>query len=368
MTFCACFVHTKNRKPSLIAKVLSKNLLLVAAFALLALAACTPLASAETAPPTAHLHPALTLPASAPSTDAVLPISTTPAGTVPPALAKTPQISPTGTPSSTPEPTPLVFAVIGDFGLAGQPEADVAALVSGWNPALIITTGDNNLKQGSAKTIDANIGQYYHQYIHPYAGEYGEGARTNRFFPTLGNHDWDTDHAQPYLNYFELPGNERYYDFIWGPVHFFALDSDSREPDGVGRSSIQAQWLRTALANSASPWNVVYFHHPPYSSANHGDTDWMQWPFARWGADIVISAHDHVYERLFVNGLTYLTVGTSGNPNLYGFDAGQIHPGSQVRYRDDFGALRVEVTETEFTFSFISRSGKVIDSCALPSP
>ncbi len=86
------------------------------------------------------------------------------------------------------------------------------------------------------------------------------------FFPTLGNHDWYTNDAQPYLDYFTLPGNERYYDFVWGPVHFFALDSDEHEPDGVNAGSAQAAWLQQGLAASTSPWNIVYTHYPPYSS------------------------------------------------------------------------------------------------------
>src|SRR5262245_59291227 len=82
------------------------------------------------------------------------------------------------------------FAVIGDFGLAGQPEADVANLVKNWNPSFILTIGDNNYELGEASTIDANIGQYYHDYISPYTGSYGSGSASgNRFFPTLGNHD-----------------------------------------------------------------------------------------------------------------------------------------------------------------------------------
>ena len=54
--------------------------------------------------------------------------------------------------------------------------------------------------------------------------------------------------GKPYFDYFTLPGNERYYDFTWGPVHLFALDDIESEPDGVGASSIQAQWLKAGLA------------------------------------------------------------------------------------------------------------------------
>lgn len=103
---------------------------------------------------------------------------------------------------------PVRFAVIGDYGLAGQRSSAVAALVKSWQPDFIITTGDNNYYYGEASTIDANIGQYYHQFIHLYAGQYGPGATTNRFFPSLGNHDWNADlGVQPYLDYFTLPGN-----------------------------------------------------------------------------------------------------------------------------------------------------------------
>ena len=87
-----------------------------------------------------------------------------------------------------------------------------------------------------------------------------------------------------------------------GPVHFFALDSDENEPDGVGSSSVQAAWLKRGLAGSTSNWNIVYFHHAPYSSGMHGSTTWMQWPFAAWGAQAVLTGHDHTYERLLVDG------------------------------------------------------------------
>ena len=81
------------------------------------------------------------------------------------------------------------FGVIGDFGFAGTPEADVANLVKSWNPEFILTVGDNNYDTGSAATIDANIGQYYHEFIGDYTGSYGAGSATNRFIASLGNHD-----------------------------------------------------------------------------------------------------------------------------------------------------------------------------------
>lgn len=255
------------------------------------------------------------------------------------------------------------FAVIGDFGFAGQAEQDVADLVKSWDPDLVVTVGDNNYDYGAASTIDTNIGQYYHKFISPYSGNFGAGDTVNRFFPCLGNHDWVAAGAIPYLDYFTLPGNERYYDFIRGPVHFFAIDSDPHEPDGDSATSVQADWLRTKLAASTSTWKIVYFHHPPYSSSSvHGSTASMQWPFRQWGASAVLSGHDHTYERLMRDSLLYLVTGLGGR-SIYPF--GSFLPESRFRYNADYGAMLVTANSDSICFQFISRTGSAIDRTTL---
>ena len=290
-----------------------------------------------------------------------------PTSTPPPTATPPPTPTPTAIPSHTPQPSPtpiptVRFAVIGDFGEAGPGLEGVADLIDSWQVDLIITTGDNNYPVGSPKTIDENVGQYFHEYIYPYTGEYGPGAEINRFFPTLGNHDWMWDNAQPYLEYFELPGNERYYTFTWEFIDFYAISSDWAEPDGIGKNSDQAAWLQQALAASSSPWQVVYFHHAPYSSGYHGPTDHMQWPFTEWGTDMVFTGHDHHYERLIVDGLTYFIVGNCGGPI---YDIPSLYPGSQSRYRDDYGALLVEASPEEMRFWFYNIEGELVDEGVL---
>ena len=211
----------------------------------------------------------------------------------------------------------VAFVAIGDFGDDSPSEAAVAARVRSSSPDVVITLGDNNYPSGERRTIDANVGKYYASFIQPYHGEYGPGADRNRFFPSLGNHDWRTRDLEPYLDYFELPGNERYYDFVWGPVHFFALDSDPSEPDGTDVDSTQARWLRAGLDRSTAPWKVVYMHHAPFSSGEHGSTRNMQWPYQSWGADLVLAGHDHHYERIGRDGTVYLGNGLSGSPKVY---------------------------------------------------
>jgi len=271
------------------------------------------------------------------------------------------------------------FGAIGDYGNNSSNEQAVANLVNSWSPDFVITTGDNSY--GSA-SIDINIGKYYHNYIGNYTGTYGSGSTPNRFFPSLGNHDYsDGGGLTAYTNYFTLPGadipssntsgNERYYDFIQGPVHFFAINSNSIEPDGRISTSTQAQWLQTQLANSTSPWKIVYFHHPPYTSGSvHPNTTEMQWPFQDWGATAVLSGHNHNYERILKNGFPYFITGNGGQ-SLYGFNS-TPEPGSVVRYNASYGAMLIEASSDRITFDSYSiaggGSGTLVDTYTLPEP
>ncbi len=251
------------------------------------------------------------------------------------------------------------FAVISDYGVDNAHELAVSTLVKSWSPDFIITCGDNDQYYGAASTFDADVGKYYSDYILNYHGSYGTGSATQRFYPVLGNHDWATASAAAYLDYFTLPGNERYYDFVQGDVRFFALDSYSGEPDGNTATSAQAFWLKEQLAASTSAWNVVYFHHPAYSSGIHGSSSWMQWPLREWGASVVFSGHDHDYERLLIGGLPYFVVGTGGAtmyPFLTSID------GSRFRYWGEHGAMLVEATDDRIDYWFYNTDGTLIDS------
>jgi len=145
-------------------------------------------------------------------------------------------------------------------------------------------------------------------------------------------------------------------------VHLFALDNIESEPDGVGVSSIQANWLYTSLGASTSAWNIVYMHYPAYSSGLHGSTDWARWPYKDWGAQAVLAGHDHTYERLDEDNLPYFVNGLGGG-GIYDFP--NILVGSRVRYNEDYGAMRIEATESYMLFEFINRSGEVVDSYEL---
>ena len=275
------------------------------------------------------------------------------------------------TPAAAAPSSTVRFAAIGDYGWAGSGEQQVADLIEGWSVDFIITQGDNNYEDGESQTIDQNIGQYYQAYIGNYTGSYGFGSTSNRFFPALGNHDWRTEISglpQVYLDYFTLPGNERYYRYIKGPVEFFVLDSDAREPDGITFNSVQGQWLKNALADSTAEWKIVYMHHSPYSSErsspNNGSRPLLQWPYDAWGADAVISAHDHVYQRLKAGDIPYFVNGLGGK----GIRAlGPDLPETVVQHNGNYGAMLITADAESITFEFyyVDDGGIPIDSLTL---
>ncbi len=282
-------------------------------------------------------------------------------------------------PRSSPSPTAtsganaVRFAVIGDYGSGDAKEGEIASLVKGWKPDFITTVGDNNYPRGETSTIDRNIGQFYHEFIFPYKGTYGAGATSNRFWPIYGHRDWDNDgvdiatplSGKPYHDYFTLPGNGRYYDFVDGPIHFFMLSTDRyREPDGASSTSIQAKWLQSRLAASKARWKLVDAQHAPNTAAASvagvGGSIWMRWPYAAWGATAVLAGYYHSYERILRDGIVYFVNGISGGNYISGFAYPPVR-GSQVRYNDDHGAMLVNANSSRIIFQFITRTGSVID-------
>ena len=246
----------------------------------------------------------------------------------------------------------IKFAVVADVGnTAGS--AAVANLTRSQNAQFIVMPGDLCY---DAQPIAAQLNTNY-------SAEKSAG----KLFPALGNHEF-TDpcggsKASGYLAYFNLPNNERYYDFVKGPVHFFAVNSYS-EPDGVKPNSKQGRWLKRALAASKAPWKIVFFHHPSYSSGYHRSSTYMRWPFEQWGADAVLNGHDHDYERVLQDEdrdgvkLPYFVSGLGGKSRR---PFGAAIAGSVVRYAAADGALFVTASATAMNFEFRNTAGAVID-------
>lgn len=122
----------------------------------------------------------------------------------------------------------------------------------------------------------------------------------NLVLHALGNHDALS--IPNYLNNFVLPksaanGTELYYAVPYGNAIIISLNSES--PD----DSAQYNWLITTLqANANKRWKIISFHKPFYTIGPHiGEMDdyfdtWWK-AFDDYGVDLILTGHDHMYER-----------------------------------------------------------------------
>lgn len=175
-------------------------------------------------------------------------------------------------------------------------------------------------------SYDGNDADYQTNFFEAYQGGL---MKNSMLFPIPGNHDYYTFPTQtpiPYLSIFSLPANaevggvasgtEEWYSFDYGPIHFVMLDGyGTKNVGGIQKkfyddtvSHPQVIWLRQDLQANTKKWTVAYLHFPPYSQGSHNsetETDLIAIRqkinpiFERFGVDMVLTGHSHVYERSF---------------------------------------------------------------------
>jgi acid phosphatase type 7 len=193
------------------------------------------------------------------------------------------------------------------------------------------------------------------------------GAFKDRIRPAPGNHEYYTPNADGYFNYFgPLAGPDRrgYYSFDFGGWHFISLNSniDASPP------SAQYQWLLADLAGSqAATCTIAYWHYPVFSSGMHGNIAQMTKVYEALqasGVDIVLSGHDHSYERFApqnadgvadpARGIREFVVGTGGSEN-YVMEA--TRPNSEVRNNTTHGILRLTLGQGRYSWQYLPIGG-----------
>ena len=258
------------------------------------------------------------------------------------------------------------FAAFGDYGQTANTQT-VANRVISMNPDFIVTVGDNTYNtSNTTANWDGAIGQYYRSFIKYPAGStsawVSQSSATRRFFPVIGNHDMDVGNsATSFTNYFDLPGNERYYTFTQGPVQFFIISSDPREPDGTTVGSTQYNWFIQQAALSTARWRVVAFHHPFQTSttSSHAPSAYMNWGFENRGINMVLQGHNHTMERLSYGGIPWFVTGAGGQSH-YTFTT--ISPNSQFRNSSLYGFSMITADNNKLMHQFISAAGAVLDT------
>ena len=195
----------------------------------------------------------------------------------------------------------IKFAVIGDSGTGSSSQQRVANQLAKSRDSFPFTfalmLGDNIY--GADRPSD-----FAEKFERPYKVLLDGGVK---FHAALGNHD---DPSQAYYKLFNMNG-ERYYTFSpKAGVRFFALDSNYMD-------KAELAWLEKELSASDSDWKIAFFHHPLYSSGEkHGsDTvlrDQVEPLFLKYGVDLVLTGHEHFYERLKPQkGIHYIIAGSA---------------------------------------------------------
>jgi predicted phosphodiesterase len=244
-------------------------------------------------------------------------------------------------------PRPGSVAVIGDYGAGSDAQREVADLVASARPRAVVSVGDNVYDDRGYPSL---VGDYY-----------GPWVASEDLIPAAGNHDHEEGIAA-FDEYFSYLDGRHVYSAGRAGMRFFVLDSTTAL-DSPASMKGQRDWLKRSLLASRARWKVVVLHHAPYSSSDsHGSTAEFQWPFAGWGADLVLSGHDHLYERIVTDGTTYVVDG-SGGKDLYGF--GDAVAGSTIRYNDDFGALFLTASDRALVGEFWSVGGVRVDGFTL---
>lgn len=239
--------------------------------------------------------------------------------------------------------TPQVIAVVGDFGVGDKHERAVANLVAKHRPDFVVTTGDNVYKKG--KSYDRLVGKYYPQPI----------------VPATGNHDHLLDISR-FDNYFGTSAETRNYVYhAASDVDFFILDSDSGVRSSKKRQE-QWNWLVRSVSKSKANFKIVVLHHPPYSSSTkHGSTLVYQWAYRSMGVDLVLSGHDHDYERIVRDGLNYVVDG-AGGAKLYKCKPKTKLVEGSLGCHKRFGALFIYANKTELQLVFRTTNGTALDT------
>ena len=256
---------------------------------------------------------------------------------------------------------PAVLIGAGDIGVCGSNGAALTGALLDRLPGTVFGAGDFAYPNGTE--------QQFRECYDPHWGR-----QKHRTRPAPGNHEYGSPAAAPYFAYFGASAGLSglgYYHYRKADWEVFALNSNPEAPSPAS----QIAWLAAQLGGEPSACAIAYFHHPRFSSGVHGLTpppdivrDFWRELYAA-GADIVISAHEHFYERFAPQdpegrldqryGIRQFIVGTGGATL-----AQPVRRLAQVEASHSaYGVLRLTLEPESYRWEFVAaESGGVLDS------
>jgi hypothetical protein len=198
------------------------------------------------------------------------------------------------------------------------------------------------------------------------------GRAKSRTRPAPGNHEFHSNGATPYFDYFGAAAGDPktgYYSYEIGTWHIVVLNSECKDVGGCEPGSPQEKWLRADLAAHPATCTLAYWHKPLFSSGNAHGNDLTVKPL--WqalyeaNADVIVGGHDHDYERFApqnpggaadsVRGIREFVVGTGGKNHR---PFAEAKPNSELRDATAFGVLKLTLKPGGYDWQFIPEAGK----------
>jgi acid phosphatase type 7 len=254
---------------------------------------------------------------------------------------------------------PFRFAIYGDTRSDHAAHAAVARALMADGPDFAIHTGDL-----VADGRDEDDWQRFFQ-----VG--GAMLRNVPFVPVIGNHEFVSPAASGAANYrryvhFDASGPSPELDTVFRFANArFILTSSYDDWTGPSRDWLTSE-IERARREDPTGWLFVVMHEGPRSSGPHGDSDALRDAgidrlMRRMRVDLVISGHDHAYERGDDEGIRYMVSGGGGAP---------LYPRRSVRSHTKVFAsthhfVRVDIDGDRATFTALRVDGSTIDHAVL---
>lgn len=268
----------------------------------------------------------------------------------------------------------LRIGVLGDSGFGEATTRQLAEVLAERDPDLVLHTGDLVYRVEESPNPAAAFAHKLFQTHLPL-------LTSAPFYPVAGNHEFDfaaRQDGKPYYQHVFLPlgagslqfpetSDGLYYSFVVEDVQFLMLNSQALF--GIPGRSEQERWLEERVSDRRYRTTVVVLHVPPFNAGRH-QTD-SRTVKSAWGSllgaaevGLVLSGHDHNYQRHRVGGKTYVVSG-GGSNSLYSVQADAT--GVEAAFRIAHVVV-LEIDDAGFRITALDKNGQQLDDAEVPIP